>query len=376
MQVFPLLQVTGLRMAQHQAASMTISVDFMNVDHLSDWMGHKAVDSPLLSAASNHVNFVSPDETVLDVIYLDLPTFKKHKYHQWIRAGPRETLYFEPSAVVAAIVTCGGLCPGLNNVIRSVTQTLLRNYGAKKVWGVPMGYKGLGQSVTPGSSVLPWIDLTLDRVDSIHKRGGTVLGSTRGYGPDECTKLNAIMDRLVAEKVDQLYIIGGDGTHRGADAISREAARRMMAMSVCCVPKTIDNDIAFIDQSFGFDTAVSEAVKVINCALIEAQDSELGVGIVKLMGRGAGFVAVYASLASNDVNICLIPEAPFDFDRSFFSFGLQRYFFPPFFPFGLQRPQNICLIPETLIGLSRSHTHTSHTHAYTNTHTHAHVPHP
>jgi 6-phosphofructokinase 1 len=320
MQVFPVLQVTGLRLAQHQAAAMTISVAFMNVDHLSDWMGHRAVDSPLLSAASNHVNFVSPDETVLDVIYLDLPSFKKHKYHQWIRAGPRETLYFEPSAVVAAIVTCGGLCPGLNNVIRSVTQTLLRNYGAKKVWGVPMGYKGLGQSVAPGSSELPWIDLTLDRVDSIHKRGGTVLGSTRGYGPDESTKLNAIMDRLVAEKVDQLYVIGGDGTHRGADAISREAARRKMAMSVCCVPKTIDNDIAFIDQSFGFDTAVSEAVKVINCALIEAQDSELGVGIVKLMGRGAGFVAVYASLASNDVHICLIPEAPFDFDRSFFSF--------------------------------------------------------
>ena len=156
----PAPQVTGLRT---RAESMTIAVEFMRIDHLSDWMGHQSHRSPLLSAASNHVNFVSPDETLLDVIYLDLPKYKRHAYHQWIRAGPRENLWFQPENVVAAIVTCGGLCPGLNNVIRSVTQTLLRNYGVKKVWGVPMGYKGLGQSVEPGASALPWIDLTLER---------------------------------------------------------------------------------------------------------------------------------------------------------------------------------------------------------------------
>ena len=122
-------------------------------------------------------------------------------------------------------------------------------------------------------------------------------------------------DRLIREGVTQLYIIGGDGTHKGANIISQEAVRRKLAMTVSCVPKTIDNDIAFIDKSFGFDTAVSTAVSVINCALIEAQDSQQGVGIVKLMGREAGFVAMMATLASNDVDICLVPELAFDMDK-------------------------------------------------------------
>lgn len=127
--------------------------------------------------------------------------------------------------------------------------------------------------------------------------------------------MEEIMDTLVSKGINQVYVVGGDGTHRGANAISREAAKRKYAMTVCGVPKTIDNDVAFIDKSFGFDTAVAEAVKVVNCALIEADDSFNGVGIVKLMGREAGFVAMYATMASNDVDICLIPEAPFDLDK-------------------------------------------------------------
>jgi 6-phosphofructokinase 1 len=209
--------------------------------------------------------------------------------------------------VVAAIVTCGGLCPGLNNVVKSVAETLLKAYGVKKVWGVTFGYKGFLDH--------PFIELTEDSVKLIHKRGGTILGSSRGNDPSKEENMQKIMDRLVKEGVNQVYVVGGDGTHRGANAISREAAKRKYAMSVCGVPKTIDNDVAFIDKSFGFDTAVAEARKVIDCALIEANDSFNGVGIVKLMGREAGFVALYATMASSDVDICLIPEAPFSVDK-------------------------------------------------------------
>jgi 6-phosphofructokinase len=146
----------------------------------------------------------------------------------------------------------------------------------------------------------------------IHRRGGTILGSSRG-GHD----LDKIMEKLIEKGVNQVYVIGGDGTHKGANLISKEAARRKIPMSVCGVPKTIDNDVPFIDKSFGFDTAVQEAVRVIQCAVIEAEDSMQGMAIVKLMGRECGFVAMYATLATNDVDICLIPEAKFDLDILF-----------------------------------------------------------
>lgn len=146
----------------------------------------------------------------------------------------------------------------------------------------------------------------------IHKRGGTILGSSRG-GHD----LEKIMDALIKYKVNQVYVVGGDGTHRGANLISKEAARRQIPMTVAGVPKTIDNDVAFIDKSFGFDTAVEAATKVIQCASIEAQDAPNGIGIVRLMGRECGFVAVYATLAAGDVDVCLIPEVPFDMEKLF-----------------------------------------------------------
>jgi len=280
-----------------------LEAKFMKLDHLSDWLPQQLHESNLIWKGHK----VGVDETVLDVIFLDSERAKQKKIRcrQWVRAGPRDMLYFKPDDVIAAIVTCGGLCPGLNNVVKSITDTLLSAYGAKKVWGVQFGYKGFLD--------LPMIDLTVDSVKLIHKRGGTILGSSRGNNPHE--NMDKIMDRLVKEGVNQVYVVGGDGTHRGANAISREAAKRKYAMSVCGVPKTIDNDVAFIDKSFGFDTAVAEARKVIDCALIEADDAFQGVGIVKLMGREAGFVAMYATMASNDVDICLIPEAPFSIDK-------------------------------------------------------------
>eukprot|EP00277_Geminigera_cryophila_P010553 CAMPEP_0179411468 /NCGR_PEP_ID=MMETSP0799-20121207/3916_1 /TAXON_ID=46947 /ORGANISM="Geminigera cryophila, Strain CCMP2564" /LENGTH=462 /DNA_ID=CAMNT_0021183545 /DNA_START=1 /DNA_END=1386 /DNA_ORIENTATION=+ len=301
------MKVTGLRSTKK---SLNIKAKFMKLPHLSDWLPKQnaACESPLLALLSNTV---STDETCLDVIIIDSIQEEGRQYRQWIRAGPREALYFDPRKVVAGIVTCGGLCPGLNNVIQAITKTLHENYGADKVWGIPFGYKGFLSA--SGTQDFPWKELTSNTVSLIHKRGGTILGSSRGNRPDE--HIDAIMERLIKEGVTQLYVIGGDGTHKGANAISQEAVKRKLAMTVCCVPKTIDNDIAFIDKSFGFESAVGTAVGVINCALIEAQDSEQGVGIVKLMGREAGFVAVMATLASNDVDICLIPEGPFDVDK-------------------------------------------------------------
>ena len=193
------LHVKGLRT---RSSRTVVDVKFMHIPHMSDWLPRpQAVDSPLLSTLSN---YVSPDETVLDVIFLDLPAYKTHSYNQWIRAGPRAKLYFEPKDVVAAIVTCGGLCPGLNNVIRAITETLLRSYGTKRVFGVPLGYQGfLAQRAEGGRQVpTPWKELDRETVATIHKRGGTILGTTRGHGPDE--NLDETIGRLVAEGVNQV----------------------------------------------------------------------------------------------------------------------------------------------------------------------------
>ncbi|RDX91132.1 ATP-dependent 6-phosphofructokinase 3, partial [Mucuna pruriens] len=197
------------------------------------------------------------------------------------RAGPRQRVYFESDDVQAAIVTCGGLCPGLNTVIRELG-----------------GYKGFYAHNT--------ITLTPKSVNDIHKRGGTILGSSRG-GHDTTKIVDSIQDR----GINQVYIIGGDGTQRGADRIFEEMRRRGLKVAVVGIPKTIDNDIPVIDKSFGFDTAVEEAQRAINAAHVEAESGENGIGVVKLMGRYSGFIAMYATLASRDVDCCLIPESPF-----------------------------------------------------------------
>ncbi|XP_020215856.1 ATP-dependent 6-phosphofructokinase 3 isoform X2 [Cajanus cajan] len=214
------------------------------------------------------------------------------------RAGPRQRVYFEADDVQAAIVTCGGLCPGLNTVIRELVCALYHMYGVKKILGINGGYKGFYAHNT--------ISLTPKNVNDIHKRGGTVLGSSRG-GHDTTKIVDSIQDR----GINQVYIIGGDGTQRGADRIFEEIRRRRLKVAVVGIPKTIDNDIPVIDKSFGFDTAVEEAQRAINAAHVEAESGENGIGVVKLMGRYSGFIAMYATLASRDVDCCLIPESPF-----------------------------------------------------------------
>jgi len=203
--------------------------------------------------------------------------------------------------VKACIVTCGGLCPGLNTVIRELVCGLSHMYNVSSIFGIQNGYKGFYSS--------NYLPLTPKSVNDIHKRGGTVLGTSRG-GHD--TK--KIVDNIQDRGINQVYIIGGDGTQKGAYEIFKEIRKRGLKVSVAGVPKTIDNDIAIIDKSFGFDTAVEEAQRAIDSAHVEACSAENGIGLVKLMGRYSGFIAMYATLASRDVDCCLIPESPFYLD--------------------------------------------------------------
>ncbi|KAL8143448.1 hypothetical protein V2J09_016480 [Rumex salicifolius] len=220
---------------------------------------------------------------------------------QWVhRAGPREKIYFRPEEVNAAIVTCGGLCPGLNDVIRQIVITL-EIYGVKKIVGIPFGYRGFND---PGLKEMP---LSRRVVQNIHLSGGSLLGVSRG-GPTT----QEIVDRMEERGTNMLFVIGGNGSHAGANAIHEEVRKRRMKVVVVGVPKTIDNDILLMDKTFGFDTAVEEAQRAINSAYIEAHSAYHGIGLVKLMGRSSGFIAMYASLSSGQVDICLVPEVPFN----------------------------------------------------------------
>jgi 6-phosphofructokinase 1 len=217
------------------------------------------------------------------------------------KAGPRKQLFFEPRQTRAAIVTCGGLCPGLNNVIRSVTRELIRGYGARSVLGILGGYRGLD----PARGKPP-IELSDDLVEDIHKEGGTLLRTSRG--PVDMT---VAVDFLISRQVNILFTVGGDGTQRGGNALFEQARQRGHALAVVGIPKTIDNDVRFVTRTFGYSTAVDEAVQIIDRAHTEARSVDNGVAVVKLMGRHAGFIAAAATVASQDVNFCLVPELPF-----------------------------------------------------------------
>jgi 6-phosphofructokinase 1 len=219
-------------------------------------------------------------------------------------AGPRRKIYFDPSKTRAGIVTCGGLCPGFNDVIRGLVMELHYLYGVRKIVGFCSGYQGFIAKY--GRAVM---DLTPQSVAQINEHGGTILGSSRGKQDRE-----EIVDCLERMGINVLFVVGGDGTLRGAHCIAEEVAARGIKISVVGIPKTIDNDINFIDQSFGFQTAFSEAANVIRAAHVEAKAAPNGVGLVKVMGRHSGFIACYAALAHNDANFVLIPEVPFKLD--------------------------------------------------------------
>jgi 6-phosphofructokinase 1 len=219
-------------------------------------------------------------------------------------AGPHEKIYFDPSTLRCGIVTCGGLCPGLNDVIRSIVFCLHEKYGIARVYGFRFGYAGLVDR-----SALTPIELTTRRVSQIHEVGGTVLGSSRGPQP-----VDDMVDTLERLGIQLLFTIGGDGTLRGAHSIVEEIRRRELNIAVVGVPKTIDNDISFIDVSFGFDTAVEAARQATRAAYVEASCHRSGIGLVKLMGRDSGFIASFATLADTQVGLCLVPENAFGID--------------------------------------------------------------
>ncbi|MCQ2250497.1 MAG: ATP-dependent 6-phosphofructokinase [Bacteroidales bacterium] len=218
------------------------------------------------------------------------------------KAGPREKLYFDPSKTKVAIVTCGGLCPGLNNVIRGLVMQLYRRYGVSNVVGVKYGLMGFMPQYK-----FPFVPLTPDIVDRIHLQGGSYLSSSRGAQDS-----SVIVDTLQRENINILFCIGGDGTMRAAQKIADEIEKRGVKIAVSCVPKTIDNDISFIDKSFGFETAFSQASDICIKAHNEAKGAYNGIAIVKLMGRDSGFIAANTTLATGDVNFALIPEMKFD----------------------------------------------------------------
>ena len=218
------------------------------------------------------------------------------------KSGPKEFIYFDPSKTKAAIVTCGGLCPGLNNVIRGLVMQLNGRYGVKRIVGIQYGYEGFIPKY--GHEV---VDLKPEQIEYIHMHGGTILGSSRG--PQEVTE---IVDALERMDINILFTIGGDGTLRGAQAISDEVARRGLKISIAGIPKTIDNDINLIEKSFGFETAFTIASDVLQSAHNEAKGAYNGIALVKLMGRDSGFIAANAALAVQEVNFVLVPEVKFD----------------------------------------------------------------
>eukprot|EP00894_Picocystis_sp_ML_P001334 jgi/Pico_ML_1/51851/g360.t1 len=170
-----------------------------------------------------------------------------------VRSGPRSSIYFDPKKVTAAIVTCGGLCPGLNDVVKNLVLQLTG-------YGVPDG-------------------------------------TSWAYG------------------INMVFVVGGNGGNAGASAIAKECMAQDYKCAVVGIPKSIDNDILVIDKTFGFDTAVEEAERAILSAKVEAYSAKRGVGIVKLMGRQSGFIALHASMAAGEADICLIPEVKFRLER-------------------------------------------------------------
>jgi len=273
-------------------------------------LGPATIPSPLqLSVIDGDslANYVPNNERVLYSVSLDqirsaIAAGKEPCSFE--KAGPREMIYFDPAKCRAGIVTCGGLCPGINDVIRGMVMQMSWWYGVKSIYGFKYGYLGMVKE----SGLQPLV-LDPDAVSDIHEKGGSILGSSRG--PQDVGKM---VDRLMDFNISILFCIGGDGTLRGAQEITEEILRRGLNISVIAVPKTIDNDIQFIEKSFGFETSFSVAVESIRSAHVEAKGVMNGVGLVKLMGRESGYIAANASLASQDVNFCLIPELPFDLE--------------------------------------------------------------
>lgn len=274
----------------------------MTEDFRVERVGQCTFNSPLDSAV-----FVNDSEGVLIDATLSGCKRCQGEPGSLEKAGPREKIFFNPETSRAALVTCGGLCPGLNDVIRAIVMVLWYRYGIREILGLRYGFEGMIASFEHEPLILK-----PELVENIHQDGGTILGTSRGP-----QNIALMVDFLLERKIDILFTIGGDGTQRGAQAIVGEIEKRDLGISVIGIPKTIDNDILFTERTFGFDTAVAMSQVPITGAHMEAKGVRNGIGIVKLMGRESGFIAAYATLASSDVNLVLIPEISFSLEKTF-----------------------------------------------------------
>lgn len=303
------------------------------VDHVSDWIGSTKTYPNPLSLKDNVPSswFVGLNDAVAAKVQINaLETVDSEEHwsglnaEAFILAGPRAEIAFDPKGCKAAIVTCGGLCPGLNSVVREVVMCLRRQYGVTETYGIPAGYRGFLDPDT-------WRSLDEEAVKNLHNQGGSILGSSRG-GHDT----SKIVDSLVEQGVNLLFVVGGDGTVRGAAKIADEVKSRKLPIAVAVVPKTIDNDVPLLDRTFGFETAVEAAREAINVANTEAEGFPHGLGVVKVMGRNryvwqmtfvirncnhahicvslSGFIAMHSALGSCVADLCLVPEVDFHLD--------------------------------------------------------------
>jgi 6-phosphofructokinase 1 len=286
------------------------SVEITQEDLRIDNLGTATIPSPLgLSSVygDDIVNYCADSESVVyeldrDKILARVNAGKEVPAFE--RAGPRNKIYFDPAKTRVAVVTCGGLCPGINNVIRSIVMELHYRYQVRTIYGIKYGYQGFIPRY--GHEALM---LTPEEVEDIHEKGGSILASSRG--PQD---VGQIVDCLERMNICVLFAIGGDGTLKGTEDIYREITRRGLKIAVIGIPKTVDNDIAFVKNTFGLETAFSVAAEAIRGAHTEARGAPYGVGIVKVMGRMSGFIAANSALALNEVNYVLIPEVPFDLE--------------------------------------------------------------
>jgi 6-phosphofructokinase 1 len=280
------------------------SVDEFHVPRL----GNCTIQSPLnlsKDLEDGIYNYILDDERVVvksSIRYYDECIRNNTEPVSFEKAGPKEKIYFDPAKTKVAIVTCGGLSPGLNNVIHGLVMQLFNRYGVKRIIGIRYGFEGFIPKY--GHEI---IELSPDEVEDIHMRGGSILGTSRG--PQD---VGEIVDSLERLNISILFTIGGDGTLRGAQAITEEISKRNLKIAVGAIPKTIDNDINLIDKSFGFETAFTVASNILRDAHNEAKGAYNGIALVKLMGRDSGFIAANAALAAQEVNLVLIPELNFD----------------------------------------------------------------
>jgi len=295
------------------------SVIRCELQHLSKRKAGDNVESPLAHPDGHHDLQIWKDDSswICSGPWVHAQDTPPTEHLQFLRAGPRKSLYWDPKKTKAAIVNCGGLCPGLNSVIRELVMSL-DMYGCKDIYGIVGGYKGVMEPEK-------WLKLTPKYVEEMHVKGGSFLVSDRGNPP------HLDMAKMYQKHgINQVYIIGGDGTAKGAMQTYEQmlgprpgkgykGVDLMQAIdhgcSMCSIPKTIDNDIPVLDFTFGFHTAVAKAVEAIDTAYTEATCNANCMGLVKLMGRHAGFIAMYACIAARHVDLCLISEMDVDMEE-------------------------------------------------------------